>query len=195
MTHAADDQIADAPPQPTPTAGRWRDALVLVGMLLIAAIRYYTPPSAASGLYIVSDEVEPVVAAQRLVTLGRLNISVAGKTYPQRYPPLFSLMLAPAYAVAPHNLGAGVVVVWLFAIAGVACAFAIGRAITGGATAGGALAAAAVMMDRLLARQATHITTDVPAATLALASCVALLAAARASSTDARRLSLLPYLL
>jgi hypothetical protein len=197
MTHAADDQIADAPPQPTPTAGRWRDALVLVGMLLIAAIRYYTPPSAASGLYIVSDEVEPVVAAQRLVTLGELNISVAGKTYPQRYPPLFSLLLAPAYPVAPHNLGAGVIVVWLFAIGGVACAFVIGRAMTG-TTAGGALASAAVMLDPLLAWQATHITTDVPAATMALAACAALLWAARAASPVAGaddHPSLLPYLL
>ena len=155
-----------------------KDVVVLLLLLVVAGIRYYTSPAAASELFITPDEVEPAVAAQRLVTLGRLDIQVAGKAYPQRYPPLFSLLLTPAYMIAPQQVGAGIVIVWLFAIGAVGCVFAIARHISG-STVAGAAAAAAFLCDALPARHAAQIVTDLPAATLGLAACLLLIRAHR----------------
>src|SRR5439155_13491231 len=120
----------------------------------------------------------PAVAAQRLVTLGRLDIQVAGKGYPQRYPPLFSLLLAPAYVVAPQQLGAGVVIIWLFALAAIACVFALGKSLSG-STVGGAFAAAMLLCDPLPVRHAAQIITDIPAAALGLGGCLLFIRAMR----------------
>jgi hypothetical protein len=152
------------------------DLLVLLCLLIIAGVRYYTPPATASELYIVPDEVEPAVAAQRLVTLGHLDIQVAAQGYPQRYPPLFSLLLTPAYMFAPQQLGAGILIAWIFALGMIGCVFAIGRSLSG-STAAGALAAALALCDPLPARHAAQIVTDIPAATLGLVSCLLLMLA------------------
>jgi hypothetical protein len=145
----------------------WWIALAIA--LTAAGVRYWRSPSSAAELFITPDEVEPVVSAQRLVTLGQYNLAINGKLYPQRYPPLFSMLLLPAYLVAPRNLGAGIVVVWMFAVAGVGFTFAVARQLAGNLA--GALAAAALLLNPLPARHAAHIVTDVPAAALGVATC------------------------
>lgn len=143
--------------------------LIVAALIVLAVGRYYVSPEWASELWISPDEVEPAAAAQRLATLGRLDIELAGRTWPIRYPPLFALLLTPAYLVAPGKLGAGIFVALAFAVGAVLASAWIGRAMGGNRA--GLFAGLAVLLHPLLARQATTLTTDIPASAAALACC------------------------
>jgi 4-amino-4-deoxy-L-arabinose transferase-like glycosyltransferase len=139
-------------------------------LLLAAATRLSRSPWRASDLAIVPDSGEYAVGAQRFATLGRYDIEIAGVAYPPRYPPWFSVaVLAPAYWVAPAEIGAGIVPVLLFALAGVWAAFRIGRRLAG--EWGGAASAAVLACDMTYGTLSREIMSDVPAAVLVLWGC------------------------
>lgn len=145
---------------------RW---LVPLLTLVLAGVLLYRSPWSASNLEIAPDSVEYAVVAQRIATLGRWDLSINGVSYPSRYPPWFSVILAPAYLIAPGNLGIGVLVVLAFALAGVLAAYVIGRRLAGE---WGGVAAACVLMGYIGYNvMAKKIMTDVPAAALGLLGC------------------------
>ena len=148
-----------------------RPTLVLVALaVLVAGVRFHRSPRDAGELRIVPDSVEYAVGAQRFATLGRCDLEIEGVAYPLRYPPWFSLVaLSPAYAIAPDEIGAGIVPVLLFALLGIAAAWSIGDRLAG--PWGGAGAAALLASEVTYGAFAREIMTDVPAAALALCAC------------------------
>lgn len=157
----------------TPTSRRraLRAALsAALALVLIWSLAFlYRSPYSASSLETVPDSVEYAVAAWRLATLGGLNIAINGRAYPSRYPPGFSLLLAPAYTLAPGSLGIGILVVLGFALVGVGAAIAIGR--RAGGLWGGVGAALALLLFKQYRDMSRLVMTDVPAAACGLAGC------------------------
>ena len=91
--------------------------LLLLLVLLLAGWTLWRSPWSASNLAIVPDSVEYAIGAQRLVTVGRYDLEIEGVSFPPRYPPWFSaLFLAPAYALAPSELGIGILPVLVLAL-------------------------------------------------------------------------------
>lgn len=134
---------------------------------LFAAIHLYRTPWSASDLEIVPDSVECAVAANRIATLGRYDFVIDGTAYPPRYPPGFSLLvLAPVYAIAPGEIGNGILAVLAFAVAAALAAYAIGRRL-GGEWAGVGAAFALVLREPF-GLHARLVMSDVPACALVL---------------------------
>src|SRR5688572_26543409 len=156
--------------------------VVLIALLFaMTIIRFARTPYEAGGRLISPDGAEYATAAHRLATLGTLDIDVAGVRYPIRYPPTFSaLLLAPVYAIAPGEIGNGIVVVFAFSLLMVAAAYVIGFQLAG--LWGAALAASVVMHHELLAQYARLIMTDVPVAALFVAGLAIYLRITRGSS-------------
>jgi 4-amino-4-deoxy-L-arabinose transferase-like glycosyltransferase len=160
---------------PTVIAARARSAIcsrpaLLIVILLVAMLRLWRSPWSASDLAVIPDSVEYAVGAQRLATLGHYDIGIEGVAYPPRYPPWFSMLLWPAYVLAPDELGAGILVVFASALCAVAAAFVIGGRLAG--EWGAVAAALALVCYGEFRRDATKIMTDVPALALALWACV-----------------------
>ena len=136
-------------------------------VLALAGTRLHRSPYVASNLSVVPDTVEYAVCAQRFATLGVYDLPIDGVSYPPHSPPWFStVFLSPAYFAAPDELGAGIVVVLAFALAGVLAAFLIGRRLAG--EWGGAAAAVALAANGVYRTYSREIMTDVPAVALAL---------------------------
>jgi hypothetical protein len=186
-SRSAANEAADARPtasEHSTAEARSRWTLFLFALVIaLAAVKLWRSPWSASDLSVVPDSVEYAVSAQRVATLGRYDVEIAGMAYPPRALPWFPLLLAPAYAIAPHEIGAGIVVVWLSALAAVSAAFVIGKRLAGdwGAVAG-ALALASFGEFR---RDATKIMSDVPAVAFGLMACAVYLRMRR-SETRAR---------
>src|SRR5262249_6787553 len=90
---------------------RRRVAFLFAIVLAIAATRSWRSPWSASALAAAPDSVEYAVGAQRIATLGTYDLELGGRFYPPRYPPWFSLLLAPLYWLDPHELGIGILAV------------------------------------------------------------------------------------
>jgi len=147
-----------------------RAAWLVVLVLCVGALRLWRSPWNASDLSVVPDSVEYAVGAQRIATLGEYDVAIGPFAYPPRYPPWFSLFLAPAYALAPHELGIGIVPVFLLALCAAGAAFAIGMELAG--EWGAVASALALVCFAEFRRDATKIMTDVPAVACALWACV-----------------------
>jgi hypothetical protein len=137
---------------------------------VFATLQLYRSPWSASNLEVVPDAVEYAIGAHRLATLHRYDIELNGIAYPTHYWPWFPALLAPVYAVAPGEIGNGIVTVLAFAVVAVLAAYAIGDRLSGAW--GGAAAAVALTQCRLFAGHARFVLTDVPAVALALVGCV-----------------------
>src|SRR5260221_7365454 len=87
-------------------------------VLALAAVRLWRTPWSAWELTPVPDSVEYAIGAQRLVTLGRYDLEIERVSYPPRSSPWISLALAPAYALAPRELGIGILPVFALALSG-----------------------------------------------------------------------------
>lgn len=163
------DEVTGAIAAPSRNDVRFGRFLLLV-VLLAAGVRLWRSPWSASDLAVIPDSVEYAIGAERLVTLGHYDIEIEGVAYPPRFPPWFSFLLAPAYAVAPHELGAGIVPVLALALAAVAAAFVIGNRLAGDWGAVGSAVALACYGE--FRRGSMKIMTDVPAVAFALWACV-----------------------
>lgn len=160
----------------------------LLVLLLAAAIWFYRSPYSASDLEIVPDSEEYAIGAMELLETGHYCITIEGRNLPPRYAPWFSaLAILPAYVAFGRDVGNAVVPVMAFSIAGVGCAWAIGRRITGNA--GGICAGVAVLALPPYSGLANHIMTDVPCTALMLATCLVYL------RCRARPESMIPYLI
>jgi 4-amino-4-deoxy-L-arabinose transferase-like glycosyltransferase len=150
---------------------RWREAVAPWLLGLAAALVLWRSPWEASQLLTVPDAVEYAVSAQRLATLGELDIVVDGRALPPRYAPGFPvLLLAPAYALLGPDLGNAIVPVLLCGVAAVLAAYRLGRGL--GGPAGGALAALAVTALPDFQKYGARVMSDVPACAFALWACV-----------------------
>ena len=139
----------------------------LLVVLLSAAIWFYRSPYSAANLEIVPDSEEYAIGALELLDTGHFEITVEGRPVPSRYPPWFSAVaLLPSYALFGHNPGNGVLAVTALAVAGIACAWAIGRKIAGAP--GAMLAALAVLVIPSYSIRAGQIMTDVPCTAMSL---------------------------
>ncbi len=143
----------------------------LLAVVLIAAVWLYRTPYVASDLPIAPDSGEYALAPLQLLATGRYEIPVQDRTLPPRYPPWFSVIaILPAYVLLGQEPGNAILPITLFAVAGVAIAYAIGRRIA--STAGGILAALALLAIPSYSIWAKHVMTDVPCTTLMLAGCL-----------------------
>lgn len=155
---------------PTFRAAFTRSWPVLV-LLLIAAVWLHRTPYSASDLEIPPDTVEYALAPLQLLETGRYEIMVEGRGLPPRYPPWFPvLVILPAYVLFGHDPGNAILPITLLAIAGVGFAYAIGKRIS--STAGGVLAALAVLILPSYSSWAGQVMTDVPCTALMLGACL-----------------------
>lgn len=164
-------------------------ALAFLALILVSALAVlWRTPYEASNLGI-SDAVEYAVGAERMLHLGSYTLFIDGLAYPPRYPPWFSaLFVAPAMIIAGISLGNSIWPVLLCALVAVACAFCVGRRLSG--TWGGILAAFTLLLDPSFRYFSKFPMTDVPAAALTLvvvAYCLVL-----RLDKDSRSLSLVP---
>jgi 4-amino-4-deoxy-L-arabinose transferase-like glycosyltransferase len=181
MNVAPDRDAADS--APAAQFRSRRNAWMLALVLCVAAIRLWRSPWSASDLSVVPDSVEYAVGAQRIATLGEYDIAIGPYAYPPRYLPWFSLLLAPAYALVPHELGIGIVPVFVLTLCAVGAAFVLGRELAG--ECGAVASALALVCFEEFRRDATKIMTDVPALAFALWSCVLYLRLRRGGERNA----------
>lgn len=161
------EETTQEPPAGSGRARRVFAILLPTILLAFAGVRLHRSPWFASNLAVIPDTVEYAVGAQRFATLGHYDLVIDGVAYPPHSPPWFSvLFLSPAYLVAPNELGAGIVVVFLFSLAGILAAFAIGRRLAGDF--GGAAAGVALACSGTYRTYSREIMTDVPAVALGL---------------------------
>jgi hypothetical protein len=158
--------LTTAPSVADPTCRFGVRATLTLTLFCLAVARLYVSPHYAADLATVPDSVEYAVGAQRIVTIHSYSIAINGVSYPPRYSPWFSLLLAPAYAASPADLGAGIIVVFLFSMIGVAASYRIGDRLAGPAV--GAISGAAVLFAPGFAGLTKNILTDAPAVSLML---------------------------
>lgn len=156
------------------TAGpsaRLGDLLILLLTATAAALVLHRSAYGASNLEIVPDAVEYAVVADRLAHGAGLGVVVDGKLLPSRYPPWFSLLLAPGCALSGAGAGGAIHVVTLFGVAGIVLAFLLGRRLGGPwGGAGAALSVLALPAYRFWGRE---IMTDVPSTALLIGAALA----------------------
>jgi 4-amino-4-deoxy-L-arabinose transferase-like glycosyltransferase len=154
---------------------------LLLALAIGAAVRF-TPLAQVEDLRPRPDALEYEEAARTLVEGDGYALILDGGRYPPRYPPGFSLLIAPVMWLTDGRHGAGVWVVLVAALAGIAAVWAIGR-LTGGPWSA-ATAALLLACAPLHVRWSRAVMADVPAATLvtlvALGGLLALRRAARA---------------
>ena len=138
-------------------------------MLLVLAIggTLYRSPSNAAGWDLTPDAVEYAAGAHRFVTLGRFDIDVCGSIYPSRYLPWFStLLLAPSYVIAPQQLGAPIIVIWLSAICALLALYYFTKQLAGPWA--GVLAVVVLSRLEIFEMMSRLIMSDVPALAMGL---------------------------
>lgn len=143
--------------------------LTVALVVLLAARRLYRAPYDASDLRITPDEIEYAVSAHRVATLGSYSLEIDGRAVAPHSTPWFAtFVLAPAYLIAPEEIGNGIWPVLLFAIAGVVLLQRVGERIAGPLA--GAVAALAVLAMPGYSFSARLIMTDMPAAVVGFAT-------------------------
>src|SRR5262249_59027598 len=109
---------------------------------------------------------EDGLGARGLVSDGRSEILVDGRVLPPRYPPWFSLVLAPAYLALGMEPGNGIVPVTALGVAGIVAAYRVGTRL--GSPWSGAAAALAVLALSDYLSWGRQVMTDEPGAALTL---------------------------
>jgi hypothetical protein len=136
--------------------------LTLIASAALAC--FYRTPWSASGLPISPDSVSYCVVAQRLATLGRLDIELNHVRFPPAYPPWFSLVLSPIYRLFPDDPGAGVLAIPLFGVLLALAIFVLTDHLSN--VVGGLIAAASVCVAAKFTGIPNYVMTDVPATAL-----------------------------
>jgi hypothetical protein len=136
-------------------------------VLALAAIVLLRGPYLASDMAYTPDCAEYALGARRIAAEGRFGFTLGGKDFPSRYPPGFSILLSPAYAIG-RDIGSGILVVTLLALLGVASAWFIGLRL--GGPWGALLSALSLLALPDYLRFSGHIMTDVPCCALTLSA-------------------------
>ena len=113
---------------------------------------------------IVPDSTEYAFGAQHLANGDGYHVQCGGQNLPPRYPPWFSIALAPAYWVFGPDPGNGIWVVFGFALVGLIVAFELGKRISG--TWGGVWAGVLLLAVTDYHYWGRQIMTDVPCTVL-----------------------------
>ncbi len=152
--------------------------------LVVGAAVRWTTLAEVEDLRPRPDALEYEEAARNLIAGDGYCLILDGGRYPPRYPPGFSLLLAPALWLTGGEYGSGVRVVFASALAGIATVWALGL-VTGG-PASAVAAALLLALAPLHVRWSQAVMSDVPTATattvLALAGIVCLRRASSAGT-------------
>ncbi len=156
-------------PAPASDAPRLRPAswVLLALLLAVAAWRLHLPAFHGSNFAVVPDAEEYALSAERLVSLGRLDIELEGRSHPTSTSPGFSvLFLAPVYALAGPELGNAIHIELAFALLALAAAFLLAQRLAGPWA--GLGAGAALLLHPTFERWSREVMTDVPSLALGL---------------------------
>src|SRR5882724_10074016 len=110
-------------------ASRWRDALIILGLVLFASFSFYATPEFAANL--PEDGEDFAIPAVNLLERGKLVLSAYGHDYPPAHPFGVSLLLVPVYAASGHFLGNGVYAILLCAFGTIAVTYGLGARLGG----------------------------------------------------------------
>ena len=135
-------------------------------LLWLGSIILFRTPYNASNMEIFPDSVEYAVGAQHLASMDGYHMQVGGRNLPPRYPPWFSMALAPAYWLFGSEIGNAIWVVFAFSMFGLLSAFEIGRKISG--VWGGVSAGLLLLFATDYHYWGRQIMTDVPSSVLVL---------------------------
>ena len=148
-----------APPQePSP---RWLRVLLLLGVLALGGFLRWTTLAEVADLRPWPDAIEYEEAARNLHEGRGYLLWIAGDAYPPRYPPGFSLLIAASLPLVGSDLGSGVCVVLVSALAAIAAAYVLGRRTAGFAS--GIVSALVVATSPLHVQWSRAVMSDVPA--------------------------------
>jgi len=105
------------------------DALILVGLGLLAMAAFYVTPEFAANL--PQDGVDFAVPAVNLLERGQYVLTAFGHSFPPQHPFGMSLLLVPVYALCGHALGNGIYAILLCALGTIALTYFIGVKLGG----------------------------------------------------------------
>lgn len=129
--------------------------------LLGGAILLFRSPYLAADLRLSPDSVEYAIGAARLVSDGIYALPLNHFDAPPRYAPWFSgLIIAPAYFVPGLGIGAGVLLIWLYALILLTAIARVGELLGGKHVA--VLAAVLLLATPHLRSLSREILTDIP---------------------------------
>ncbi|HJW69352.1 MAG TPA: hypothetical protein VJ829_08345, partial [Candidatus Binatia bacterium] len=134
---------------------------LVVALAAGTAVRW-TLPGDVEDLRPRPDALEYEEGARNLVAGEGYALVMDGGRYPPRYPPGFSLLIAPAMWLSGGRHGTGIWTVLASALVGIACVWAMGRLVGGPAS---ALAAGLLLaLAPLHVRWSRAVMSDVPTA-------------------------------
>ncbi len=141
--------------------------VLLASLLAIAVWRLHLPAFHGSNFAVVPDAEEYALSAERLVSLGRLDIEIEGRSHPTSTSPGFSvLFLAPLYALCGSELGNAIYLELAFALLALLAAYLLAHRLAGPWA---ALAAGmALLLHPTFERWSREVMTDVPSLALGL---------------------------
>lgn len=105
------------------------DAVILLGLILLASFAFYVTPEFAANL--PQDGIDFAMPAVNLLERGQLVVSLYGHNVPSTHPLGTSLLLVPAYVLFGHGLGNGIYAILLCAFSTIALVYLIGRRMGG----------------------------------------------------------------
>ena len=110
-------------------ASRWRDVMILLGLILFACFSFYTTPEFAANL--PEDGGDSAIPALNLLERGKMVLTAYGHDFPPSHPFGVSLLLVPVYVVAGHFLGNGVYSILFCALGSIVVTYALGVKLGG----------------------------------------------------------------
>lgn len=140
----------------------WRGPLALLVALVVGGWLRAATIHEVEDLRPRPDALEYEEAARNLVAGHGYSLIVNGATYPPRYPPGLSLLLAPVLAVADRGPGTGVVVVFVTALLTIVASYRLARDAAGPIA--GASAALMLAVCPAHVRWSRAVMSDVPSA-------------------------------
>jgi len=110
-------------------ASRWRDVIIILGLVLFASFSFYATPEFAANL--PEDGGDSAIPAVNLLERGKLVLTAYGHDFPPAHPFGLSLLLLPAYAVAGHFLGNGIYAILFCALGSIVVTYVLGVKLWG----------------------------------------------------------------
>jgi 4-amino-4-deoxy-L-arabinose transferase-like glycosyltransferase len=141
--------------------------VALALLVLVAGAVRWSPPSMVADLRPRPDALEYEEAARSLAAGQGYALEVEGERFPPRFPPGFSLLIAPVLRVLGDAPGTGIWLVWASALVAVVCTAGLAALVAGPAAALGAALLVALLPMHVSWSQA--VMSDVPASALVAA--------------------------
>ena len=165
----------------------WPRALGIAGLLLVVAAGAWlrwAPPETVSDLLPWPDALEYEEGARSLLAGDGYQLAINGKSYPSRYPPGLSLLIAPVFSLIGTAPGGGIWVVFLMALATIVTTWRLGLMLAG--VWGGLAAGLLVSLSPLHVAWSQAVMSDVPATAIMSLLCLLAIRAADAGPRSTR---------